>query len=132
MRGHRGTISLRNMAAANETDREFIITGFSDSLHRPVLYKLENTTFGKLDLFPKNVVFWDVAPCRSCADYTVPHSRRRQTSQSSLAEWFDKNYIATKIQNSFLSCEWLYKQLRTAGRIFARAPYVVAGTGVRS
>jgi hypothetical protein len=28
------------------------ITGFSDSVHRPVVYKLENTVFRKLDMFP--------------------------------------------------------------------------------
>lgn len=42
MCGHRGTISLTNMAAANEADREFRITGVSDSAHRRVFYKLEN------------------------------------------------------------------------------------------
>jgi hypothetical protein len=29
----------------------FRITGFSDCIHRPVFYKLENTAFRKLDLF---------------------------------------------------------------------------------
>jgi hypothetical protein len=30
------------------------ITGGSDFIHRPVFYKLENTTFRKLDLFPSS------------------------------------------------------------------------------
>jgi hypothetical protein len=30
------------------------ITGFSDFFHRPVFWKLENTTFRKLDLFPSS------------------------------------------------------------------------------
>jgi hypothetical protein len=30
------------------------ITRFSDFVHRPVFYKLENTTFQKLNLFPSS------------------------------------------------------------------------------
>jgi hypothetical protein len=32
----------------------FSITGFLEFVHRPVFYKLENTTFRKLDLFPSS------------------------------------------------------------------------------
>jgi hypothetical protein len=30
------------------------ITGFLDFFHRPVFYRIENTTFRKLDLFPSS------------------------------------------------------------------------------
>jgi hypothetical protein len=34
-----------------------ITTGFLNFVHRPEFYKQENTTFRKLDLFPKRCVF---------------------------------------------------------------------------
>jgi hypothetical protein len=34
------------------------ITEFLDFFHRPMFYKIENTTFRKLDLFPKRRVFY--------------------------------------------------------------------------
>jgi hypothetical protein len=42
-----GYIFLRNVVGLK-------ITGFLDCGHRPVFYKLENTTFRKLDLFPSS------------------------------------------------------------------------------
>jgi hypothetical protein len=45
---------------------KFRIIFFLDFIHRPEFYIPEDTMIRKLDLFPKNCVFWDVKPCGSC------------------------------------------------------------------
>jgi hypothetical protein len=42
------------------------LTGLLRFVCRSDFPKLDNTPFRKMDLFPKNAVFWDVAPCGSC------------------------------------------------------------------
>jgi hypothetical protein len=50
-----------------EEQRELLeLLGVLDFVHRPGIYKIENTSFRKLELFPKNDAFWDVTPCGSC------------------------------------------------------------------
>jgi hypothetical protein len=59
----------------DESTMQFRITSFSDFVHRPVFYKLENTTFRKLDLFPSSGEGEETYSVGSLRKRTTPETR---------------------------------------------------------